>query len=360
MEFNSDIHDKIDSYILGELNGEELLAFENEIASNQELAEEVNSQKELIDIINEHYQKIELKNKLDKFHSELNIKKLKPKREKRYLRSVFTISIAASIALLVSFSFMYFSSWFEYGKHVNTYTKLNNKLNDLSTTQKSIWEILITSDNEKKVKPAYPSGTSFVISSNGYLATNYHVVRNVDSIIIVNQLDSLVKFKAKLVYKDINFDLAILQVIDTNFKSFKTTPYIFNKNYADLGEYVYTLGYSKEKIVFGEGSVSSSTGYKEDTIAYQISIPVNPGNSGGPLIDVNGNILGVISGKHSDKSGATFAIKSKYLLMLIDSISNDSAFSYPILSQYNKIKWLKRKGQIKKLKPFVYKVEVYK
>ncbi len=359
MELDKDIYELIDKYLTGEMQGEELLKFENEIAGNPDLANEINEQKEIIDLITEYHLNTELKNKLDKIHNEQKIKPYK-NNTKKIFNNIYIISVAASVAFIVSFSLLYMTGWFEYGKHVDTYTELGNKLDNLSSTQKSIWEALISSEEDEAVKPAYPNGSSFAISTNGFLITNYHVVRNVDSVIVVNKLDSMVKFKAEIFYCDKNLDLAILQITDTNFTPFKNLPYVLSNKKSELGEYVYTLGYSKEDIVFGEGSVSSSTGYKEDTLAYEISIPVNPGNSGGPLIDAYGNIVGMISGKHSEKSGATFAIKSDYLLSTIDSVNTNNTETKIKLPSRNKIKWMKRNAQIKHIRPYVFKVEVYK
>lgn len=361
MDIRDNLYELIDKFLLGEIKGEELLEFESEISKNPELANDIKEQKEIVDLINIYNKDKQLKSKLNIIHNELNLRPIKIKKDKRLLYVFSNIAIAASIALIATFSFLYFSGWFDYGKHVNTYTELSNKLNDLSTTQKSIWEALVSSEEEvEEVKPALPNGTSFMISSNGFLITNYHVVRNVDSILVVNKQDSLIKYKAGIIYSDKNLDLAILQINDKSFGSSGKIPYVFNENTASLGEYVYTLGYSKEDIVFGEGSVSSLTGFDEDTIAYEISIPVNPGNSGGPLIDSNGNVIGMISGKHSEKSGATFAIKSDFLLSIIDSVNFSNSEIKIELPSKNKIKWLKRKDQIKNLKPFIYKVEVYR
>ena len=162
-----------------------------------------------------------------------------------------------------------------------------------------------------------------------------------------------------MVYKDIKHDLAILFISDSNYQAVNYPPYLIEGKEAALGEYVYTLGFSKKDLVFGEGSVSSMTGFNEDTTAYQISIPVNPGNSGGPLISESGNVLGIISGKHMNIDGATYAVKSEYLLSIVDSLSGDTTLSKPVMARYNKIQWMKRKDQVKNLKPYIYKVQVY-
>src|SRR5437764_704090 len=90
------------------------------------------------------------------------------------------------------------------------------------------------------------------------------------------------KAKQKLfIYVNKNTDLAILKVIDTSFKKINSLPYYIPRTTSELGEQIFTLGYPKEEVVYGEGYISAKSGYSGDTTAYQISISVNPGNSGG-------------------------------------------------------------------------------
>ncbi len=83
---------------------------------------------------------------------------------------------------------------------------------------------------------------------------------------------------------------------------------------------MYTLGYPREDVVYGEGALSARSGFEGDTAFYQVSIPVNPGNSGGPLLDEHGNLIGVVSGRQNDVQSAAFATKSSYLVRLVDSL----------------------------------------
>ena len=105
--------------------------------------------------------------------------------------------------------------------------------------------------------------------------------------------------------------------------------------------------------------MSSKNGYAGDTVAYQVSIPVNPGNSGGPLLDMRGNVIGIINGKQTQVDGAAFAIKSTYILKSIEAIPQDSLEEKLVLSKKNSLSGLSRKDQFKKLEPFIYMVKVY-
>lgn len=83
---------------------------------------------------------------------------------------------------------------------------------------------------------------------------------------------------------------------------------------------------------------------------------VNFGNSGGPVLDSRGNIVGVISSKQDRIDGAAYAIKSKYLFKAIQS---DSLSSKLNLSSKSSIANLSRTQQIKKLQNYVFMVKVY-
>jgi serine protease Do len=88
-------------------------------------------------------------------------------------------------------------------------------------------------------------------------------------------------------------------------------------------------------------------------------IPVNPGNSGGPVMDEKGNVIGVITGKQTQTSGVAFAVKSNYLLKAIQSIPADSLSKSLNLSTKNTLASLSRTQQIKKLRNYVFMVKVY-
>ena len=212
---------------------------------------------------------------------------------------------------------------------------------------------------EDKKKPLIPSGTCFSISSNGYFITNYHVVNGVDSAFITHKNDSDLKYMVRVVYRDFKNDLAILKIDDPKYISSGIVPYTFKRKLSDLGEYVFTLGYSKQDVVFGEGSVSSLSGFNEDSTAYQVSVPVNPGNSGGPVINGDGELIGMITGKNFRKDGATYAIKSDYILSVIDSIQKDTIKVKPVISKINHLRGKKRSDQVKAIQPFIFKVEIY-
>lgn len=215
-----------------------------------------------------------------------------------------------------------------------------------------------TSSSPKIEKPIDETweGTGFALAS-GYIVTNYHVIENAKSIIIkgVNG-DFSNQYHATVVAVDKNNDLAILQIMDEHFKDFGTIPYNVKIGNSDVGEDIFVLGYPLsstmgDEIKLTTGVISSKTGFQGDVSLYQISAPVQPGNSGGPLFDNNGNLIGIISSKHRGAENVSYAIKSSYLKNLIDS-----SVSAAILPNNNRIAGLPLTGKVKSLKNFVFMV----
>ena len=107
-------------------------------------------------------------------------------------------------------------------------------------------------------------------------------------------------FDAKVIVTDKKNDLAIIQINDSKFKTLPSIPYVFNSTTKDVGSEVFALGYPMadvmgDEIKFTDGKISSKTGIEGDITVYQISVPIQPGNSGGPLFDNKGNLVGITS-----------------------------------------------------------------
>ena len=197
-------------------------------------------------------------------------------------------------------------------------------------------EFLTDDDVEKKIpkRKAIASndwkgnGSGFFINEKGYIATNYHVVEDANKIQVEYFQKGLKNtFEAKVIVTDKQNDLAIIQINDSRFKSMPTIPYVFSNNTKDVGTDVFALGYPiadvmGEEIKFTDGKISSKTGIKGDITVYQISVPIQPGNSGGPLFDSKGNLVGITSaGLNKDyynSENVNYAIKTSYLKNLID------------------------------------------
>lgn len=177
------------------------------------------------------------------------------------------------------------------------------------------------------------SGTCFAISSDGLFATNFHVIENREKIrITIKEGLELKNYTAKVLIKDESNDIAIIKIDDPTFKKLKAIPYGLGTN-QNIGEKVFTIGYPLIDIMgasikFNEGSISSITGIRDDVRFYQISTPIQPGNSGGPLFNSKGELIGITTAKlNSDAVGTdiqnvNYAIKSNYLSNLIGMLPN--------------------------------------
>ena len=108
-----------------------------------------------------------------------------------------------------------------------------------------------------------------------------------------------------------------------------------------------------DEVKVTNGIISSNSGFKNDISLYQISAPIQPGNSGGPLIDSKGNLIGIINAKHTDAENVSYAIKAAYLINLVN-LADDRIR----IQQVNKLSSLSLPEKIKLIKNSTYIIEV--
>jgi S1-C subfamily serine protease len=274
-----------------------------------------------------------------------------------WYRTRRTIAVAACIAGIVSISTATLVSNYSEKKNVGVITPLvDNKLNQFEHKLNQI-EHKLNDASALVTKPKFEANfraTGFLADGNGYIITNAHVVDNAKNIVVENKKGE--QFYAKAVYSNPATDLAILKITDTSFRKVSGLPYTFPKSGTELAEPIFTLGYPREEVVYGEGYLSAKSGYYGDTTSYQISISVNPGNSGGPVMDKNGDVIGIISSKETNADGVVFAIKSKSIYNALKEIKKESDITIKLPS-VNTLKGLDRVQQIKKMEDYVYKVK---
>lgn len=198
------------------------------------------------------------------------------------------------------------------------------------------------------------SGTGFAIGDK-YIATNHHVVKDAGKIEIVGNFNGKkVSYQAEVVASDATNDLAILKVADATFNGFGSIPYSAKTTSSEIGENIFALGYPLietmgSDIKLSTGIISSLSGFQDNIALYQISAPIQPGNSGGPLFDYDGNLIGVICAKHKGAENVNYAVKVSYLHNLVSRVP---AVSIP--SHGGLLGNLTLSEKVKRIKDFVF------
>lgn len=272
-----------------------------------------------------------------------------------------TLAIAAAVAILTTFAtIVMYRSYQNSHKQEQQYGMMMRTMGVIQQTQNKLLNNLSGRGRVFQQNPGQVAGSGFLLTASGFLVTNNHIVQGSDSVYVQSQQG--VVYKARIVHADPQHDLAILAIgQDTAFHALPPVPYSFEARPSDLGERVFTLGYPREEIVYGEGYLSSGTGFRGDSAAYQVAISVNPGNSGGPLLDEKGNVIGIITAKQITSEGATFAVKTSILLDALHTISTDSLKGDVLaLNRKSRMARLSRKQQIKQMQSYVYQVKVFK
>lgn len=285
-----------------------------------------------------------------------------PKIVRMWNRVRINALIAACVAIIAVFSTLWLSGYYStIEKASSDFSALRRDMNTVKKNVHAQNAVIRSINNEHNTQSGNALGqygaTGFMVSGNGYVVTNYHVVRDADSVHLYNGKGE--SYKARIIYIDPAADIALLHITDSTFKKSKSIPYTFKAASSDIGEEVFTIGFPRDEPVYGQGYLSSKTGYSGDTTAYQISIPLNPGNSGGPLLDEKGNIIGIISGKQTGLDGASFAIKTDALLKCISDVPQDSLDHAVVLNKRNTLTGLSRTEQVKKIQDYVFMVKTY-
>lgn len=195
------------------------------------------------------------------------------------------------------------------------------------------------------------SGTGFFVTQD-VVATNYHVVREAKQISLSVGGTAV---QADLLLKDGQNDLALLRINSANLpptvvalKGVKCLA-IGNSDGARSGDAVFTIGFPLSGLLaatpsVAQGLISNSSGIDNDPRMFQISIPIQAGNSGSPLLDSNGRVIGVITSTLNSKAmlkatgtlpqNVNFATKSSYLRSILSMAPSSDCAESALFKQH--------------------------
>lgn len=355
----------IERYLRNELSEDEQTEFALMRKMDAGLNNKIAEHRQFLKYMSDWNDRLEFEKKLNAIHEEINVDAVKQQlgiHESRIVtlwrKHHSKISVAASIAIFAVMTTLFFTGYFNNQNQKSRYSALRRELETVKRSQSALIRDISGKSVQKQVlSPGNYGGTGFAINASGDIITNYHVIAGADSVYVQNSSGE--SYKATPIYTSQDYDLAVLRITDSTFRRLSPLPYAFKKAKADLGEDVFTLGYPKDSVVIGKGYLSSYTGFDNDSLAYQVAIPVNPGNSGGPLLDNSGNVIGIIKGKQTQVDGAAFATKSNYLMKALQEIPVDSTGRKIYLNSKNSLAKMNREQQIKKLRNYVFMVKVY-
>jgi S1-C subfamily serine protease len=358
--------DAVERYIRGEMNPDERLHFENLRKTNPEVDQLVVEHTLFLQQMNRFGEWKKFRTSLHNIHTDLaeqgkiNSARLKGKAKVVYLwkRYKRVVAIAASIAGITAILISALVWTFTPRAPIADVEQLKRTIKAQESRTNKLQQDL----NNVKIQINEPpinyttGGTSFLIDPKGYLVTNAHVVQGARHIAVENRTGE--SFRAKAVFVDQGRDIAILKIDDNIYKLAGSIPYSINKNSSDLAEPIFTLGYPRNEIVYGQGYLSAKTGYNGDTLSCQIEITANRGNSGSPIFNRNGEVIGILNGRQANTDAFVFAIHSRYIHDAIEKLKKDSSYRLVKLPAASAIRGLDRTQQVKKVQDCVFMVKV--
>ena len=370
------ILEAVERYISGQMSPDERVYFEQLRKTNPEVDQMVVEHTFFLQQMNRFDDVKNLKATLNETHIHLGEKglikapRLKGKAKVVYLYNRYkkVTAIAASIAGITALTISALVWSLSPGKPANK-QDIENLSRDIRNINQKVTQVQKQNqvlnqkiDGVKDQAPAESNipfitgGTGFLIDTKGYIVTNAHVVKDAQHVAV--QSSNGKDLFAKVIYSDTEKDIAILKITDKNYKPVSSIPYSIRRNGGDLAESIFTMGYPRNDIVYGNGYIASKTGYNGDTLSCQITIPANKGNSGSPVLNKNGEVIGILSKKENTVEGAAFALRSKYIFEAVNELQKDSSYKNIKLPVASTLKGKERTQQVNSISGFVFMVKV--
>jgi S1-C subfamily serine protease len=364
------ILEAVERYISGQMSPDERVYFEQLRKANPEVDQMVVEHTYFLQHLNRFDEGKKFRSTLNDVHTDLSEKgiihaaRLQGKARVVYLFNKFkkTTAIAASIAGITALTISALVWSLSPSSPKNNQIKqeiveLKSQVDDLNEKNNQLAKAIAETKQANIPNPIVyrPGGTGFLVDGKGYLVTNAHVINGAKFVAVQNHEGK--EFSVSIVHVDAKRDLAILKINDTAFRAVANLPYSIKHTPADISETIFTLGYPKNDIVYGQGYLAARTGFNGDTLTCQITIAANQGNSGGPVFNNKGEVIGVLSTKQKTAEGVVFAIQSKYIHQAIQDLmkSEPTVIRSPSSSS---LKGMDRVQQVKKVSEFVYMVKV--
>lgn len=358
------ILDAVERYTRNEMSAEEKSSFEQLRIDNPELDQLVVEHIFFLNQINHLGDRKSMQSTLQTIHTDLlNSNKIQKvsspgvivqlwKKHKRVM------GVAASIAGITTFLVAGMVSYYSRQQNTQEVQELSRKFENTKRTVDALKQ-QVENDKIPKIPntPIKSGGTGFLIDENGYLVTNAHVVKSASSVVVQNNKGQ--EYRALIIHTNPEADISILKIEDKDYKPLSSIPYGIRRSGAELGEPLFTLGFPRDEIVYNEGYMSAKTGFKGDTISFQIGVAANPGNSGGPVFNRSGEIIGIINTRQQHAEGVVFAITAKNIYRTLEEIIHDTTAQKLKLPTTSSLKGLDRIQQIKKIEDCVFMVKSY-
>jgi serine protease Do len=178
-------------------------------------------------------------------------------------------------------------------------------------------------------------GSGFIISADGYILTNEHVVRDADRIVV--RLSDRREFDGKVIGTDKRSDIALLKINADKLPVAK----IGDSTKLKVGEWVLAIGSPfgfEHSVTAGIVSATGRTLPNENYVPFiQTDVAINPGNSGGPLFNLDGQVIGVnsqIFSRTGGYMGLSFAIPSNMAMEVVEQLKTQGRVSRGWLGVY--------------------------